>query len=263
MIGLNPGDYTVTDSGNANPVVFCANYTLDPADSGIAPQASQAKVKKGVVTVSVNNNRVSCDFFHVSASDNSSGNGSNNGNSSGNGNVSDNGNVSAASSGSASIEIHLSACPAGYKGNDFYNDCHGNGMADHLISISGPGNFSDSATTTTPATPGPGIVKFESLAAGNYFVSEDIPGDTDTYYVYCSKAENEDVVDFKYNDSQAEGFDITLKKGLACRLRFLDRARPAIHPGHDHGAEIHLRLRLQHGRQDLQRFQERLSEQNQ
>ena len=214
LVGLNAGDYTVSDAGNDAPVVFCASYVLDPADQGIVPQADKTPVKNGAAMVTIANDRVSCDFFRVAASDGSSGNGNAADNGDGNASGNGSGDVAPAAGGTASVEIHLSACPAGYKGNDFYDDCHGNGMADHLISISGPGAYSDSATTATPATPGPGIAKFDSLAAGSYFISEDIPGDTDTYYVYCSKADNTDAVDFTYNDSNAEGFDITLKKGV-------------------------------------------------
>lgn len=228
LIGLAAGTYDVSDSANANPIVFCAKYALDPSKQTIVPQAHPAQPVKGVVGLSIDADRISCDFFTLAASNgngngadngnssgNSSGNGANSGNSSGNssGNGNGGGNVSPAA-GTASIEVHLSACPAGYTGQDFYNDCHGNGLAGHTISIAGPNGFSDSAQTTTPNTPGPGVAKFTGLVAGKYFVAEDIPGDTDTYYVYCSKAENEDQVPFTYNDKQGEGFDITLTQGL-------------------------------------------------
>lgn len=222
LIGLAGGDYAIVDSANSSPVVFCANYAVNPANQNGVPPARQAQVSKGAASVSINNDRVSCDFFKVAAASDSNGNGASNGaaNSSGNGNGAGNGNASGnggnviAAAGTASIEAHLSACPAGYTGKDYYNDCHGNGLAGHTISISGPNGYSDSAVTATPKTPGPGVAKFDALAPGSYFVSEDIPGNTDTYYVYCSKADNEDAVPFTYNDAHAEGFDITLTKGL-------------------------------------------------
>ena len=220
LIGLNAGDYTVADAANPKPLVFCANYPLDPAGQSTGGQANQASVKTGAVTVSVNNDRVSCDFFTVANATggngtdagNSTGNGADAGNASGNG--SGNGIVSPSAAGTASIEVHLSACPDGYTGTAYYNDCHGNGLAGHTVAVTNQDGLNNTAVTATPATPGPGVAKFENLAAGKYFVSQDIPGNTDTYFVFCSKAENNDVVPFKYNDSQAEGFDISLTKGL-------------------------------------------------
>jgi uncharacterized protein (DUF2141 family) len=231
LVGLNPGTYLVKDTDPASDtqaVVFCQVYPGIPTGSSTPDSVSQAEVTDNEVSVDLNGERIACDFFAVPSS----------------GDVSeptqeptteptveptqeptqeataeptpdggDGGVVEGGDSASATLEVHLSACPAGYSGSDFFGDCHDNGIEGRAIGIEGPGGFSDSMNTTLPASPGPGVARFENLDGGEYKVSEDIPGDTATYYAYCSIADSDTVVDFNYDDSTSEAIVLTLGDG--------------------------------------------------
>lgn len=212
-VGLEPGDYTIGEpDAKTTPTVFCLTYkSPNPATDPDYDSADQLDVKDGTVAVSIDHNRVACDFFSTQGSDNGNGNGTSGGNTSG-GNTSGGDDTSGADTGNGSIELHKAQCPAGYKPNDkIFDDCHGNGVAGVEFTIDGPNDFSDSAKTKIEQSPGPGIVRFTGLDAGSYTIGEDVPGDANSIYVYCSLAEAEDQVPFTYNDTG--GVDLDLDDG--------------------------------------------------
>jgi hypothetical protein len=167
----------------------------------------------GVVSVSLNNNRIACDFFYAQGNQNGDDDGGDdNGNDNGN-NDDDDDDTGGADTGSGSIELHLAGCPAGYEpNNDIFDDCHGNGIAGIEFTIDGPNGFSDSAETVIENTPGPGIVRFTGLEEGTYTIGDGIPGDFASTFVYCSLAEAEDQVPFEYNNT--DGIDLPLGEGV-------------------------------------------------
>ncbi|HVL25660.1 MAG TPA: hypothetical protein VM450_16345 [Thermomicrobiales bacterium] len=84
-----------------------------------------------------------------------------------------------------SMTVHLAICPQEYTGDQLFNDCHGNGVADQQFTLSGPaGDLT--ATTTLPQTPGPGVATFTQLAAGDYTLTGGPPGDFGAVRLYCS-----------------------------------------------------------------------------
>ena len=126
--------------------------------------------------------------------------------------------VSEADAATARVEIHLAACPPGYDmedpDNDPFADCHGEGLAGQVVSIEGPDDYAGAMETVLLQSPGPGIAAFENLPAGVYHIAEDVPGDTVSYYVFCSNGETDESVEFRYDDSQDEGIDIRLAEGI-------------------------------------------------
>ena len=102
----------------------------------------------------------------------------------------------------ASLTVHLASCPVGYTGTDFYADCHGNGIADMEFVLSGPdGDLQQ--TTTIPETPGPGVVDFTGLTAGDYTLAGGPPGDFGKVQLYCSLQPGGDRIDAPVDSTQA------------------------------------------------------------
>ena len=208
LVGLVPGDYLISQEGadqgdGTDTVVYCLAYTGTPGDSGDLPTVARADYGNDGVELPLDGERVACDFFAVPSD----------------GDVetpteepSDD-NVNQSDTFSASIEIHLVACPAGYDDGNFFEDCHDEGIEGRNVSIEGPGGYSDDMDTVLPNSPGPGIARFEDLAEGDYQIAEDIPGDTVTYIVYCGRADADDVVYFTYDDSTSESIWLTLTDG--------------------------------------------------
>lgn len=229
LVGLLPGAYVVTDDEpvpDTETVVFCLAFAGTPGDAGDLPSVEQKDVDNNSIQVNLNGERVACDVFAVPSSggdepveepvdepteeptelpveeptalpDD------------GDGEVAEGGE----DAGTASLEVHLSACPAGYDGADLFGDCHDNGIIDRTITVEGPDGYFAQQLTSLPNDPGPGVAYFDGLFGGEYKVSEDIPGDTATYYAYCSMADSDQVVDFTYDDSTSEAIVLTLEAG--------------------------------------------------
>lgn len=102
----------------------------------------------------------------------------------------------------ASLTVHLASCPVGYTGTDFYADCHGNGIADMEFVLSGPGG-DQQQTTTIPETPGPGVVGFTGLTAGDYTLAGGPPGDFGKAELYCSLQPGGDRIDAPVESTRA------------------------------------------------------------
>ncbi|MFL5760920.1 MAG: collagen binding domain-containing protein [Thermomicrobiales bacterium] len=120
----------------------------------------------------------------------------------------------AAPTGTGSIEIHLASCPAGFEGNgsDYYNTCHSNALEGINVTADGPGGYNDTETSVRATTPGPGVVSFTDLAAGDFTFHNDIPGDNNTFYIYCSHADSDETVPF--TETNDLGFTLALDDGL-------------------------------------------------
>lgn len=81
---------------------------------------------------------------------------------------------------SSTVILHKRECPTGYTGNNYYEDCHDSPQAGITFTLG------DREATT----PDSGNVTFDDLAAGTYFISENIPGEFVENNVYCSYTED-------------------------------------------------------------------------
>lgn len=194
LVGLLPGDYELASAdGDANALlVFCSTYDGTPLESTDPSSVDQEPVNDdaGVDLTLGNRQRIACDFFafnsQVNQPDDSDTNGDNSG-AEGNDDNSDNGTDAAADT--ASIEFHVATCPSGYDGSDFYNDCAGNGTEGVTFTVEGQNSgHTDTATSSVPTTPGFGIAVVADLPADTYLMSEEIPGDFVSLFVYCAEA---------------------------------------------------------------------------
>lgn len=84
-----------------------------------------------------------------------------------------------------SVQVNLAACPVGYTGDQFFDDCHGNGIADQQFQLTGPAGEL-TGTTTVAQTPGPGTVTFTALGAGDYTLRGGPPGDFGSVELACT-----------------------------------------------------------------------------
>ena len=111
-----------------------------------------------------------------------------------------------------SLVVHLSLCPEGYTGDEIYDTCHGEGIADQAFTLTGP-DGEVSATTTVPQSPGPGIVEFTGLPSGEYTLAGGPPGDFGTVRLYCTTQPDGAFVETSLDSTRAtfamgEGQDI-------------------------------------------------------
>jgi hypothetical protein len=231
LVGLMPGAYTVTDqkpTADTETVVFCATYPGAADGTSTPDSVVKTDVSDDAIALQLDGNRIACDFFAVPTAQNGGGDAEPTQAPTaepvdvtptadeGDGEVQQGGGTT----GNAALEVHLSACPAGYSGSDWFDDCHDNGIEGRTITLEGPNGYTADAQTTLPNDPGPGVVRFEELEGGDYKVSEDVPGDTATYYAYCSLADSDTVVDFTYDDSTSESIRLTIDDGaqVVCDL---------------------------------------------
>ena len=145
----------------------------------------------------------------------------------------------------ASIEFHVATCPPGYDGSDYFDDCSDNGTDDVTFTVDGLNTgYSDSATSNVPVNPGFGIAVIDNLPADTFTMSEDVPGDFVSLWVYCA-------------DSPGGGERIPTpgerlpavryraRRGSGSHLRLVHHAGPtADRPSHPAADQIHLRTRL-------------------
>jgi hypothetical protein len=100
------------------------------------------------------------------------------------------------------VTVHLSACPVGYAGSNWYNDCHANGVADMPFTLSGAAT-EITANTVIETTPGPGVVTFAGLPGGEFTLAGGPPQDFGSVVLYCS------------DPSTGERFDAPMDGGVA------------------------------------------------
>jgi hypothetical protein len=154
--GLAPGSYTLVSSV---PLEAATEYLGCRADGGGIYQKEFSL--QGVTTFTdLAAEQISCTWYIVSEGDRGDETG-------------------------ASLEIHLAVCPAAYSGNDLFDTCHSNGLASYDFTLDGP-EGAQTAATAILQQGGPGVVKFTSLAAGDYTFTGGPPGDFGTIDLYCS-----------------------------------------------------------------------------
>ncbi|MDQ3654512.1 MAG: PT domain-containing protein, partial [Chloroflexota bacterium] len=170
---LDPGTYTVYSDvplEAANEYVFCT------ADGGNRYQKELND--RGVTTFGeLETERIACEWYIVPIGERGDETG-------------------------GSLEIHLAVCPVGYTGDSIFDDCHGEGLADYEFSLEGPGG-TQTATTEIPQTPGPGIVAFTGLAAGDYSFYGGPPGDFGEVELYCSTQPDTGAPDYSIDGALA------------------------------------------------------------
>ncbi len=171
VVGLPAGEYTIQQNGDMPSSVFClvydtANYPTSPEPSTVIP----VPLTNGVGTVSLNGNRLSCDFFTVPG-----------------GVVQQDPTLDIVEpANSANLDVHIAQCPEGYVPTEsIYDDCHGNGLGAIPVQLSSSNGFSGTVATSLPETPGPGVAGFANLPGGSYTVGASIPADS-TSLTYCS-----------------------------------------------------------------------------
>lgn len=120
----------------------------------------------------------------------------------------------------ASVEVHLSTCPADYTGSSYYSDCHDNGVANMEFTLTGPDGTLTS-TTVVENTPGPGIARFTALAAGDYTLAGGPPQDFGSVYLYCSDpANNNAQVETTFADAVGK-FSLAENQSITCDWYFI------------------------------------------
>ncbi len=85
----------------------------------------------------------------------------------------------------SSVEVHLSICPGGYEGSNWYADCHDNGTNGQSFTIA-DANGEITAEAVVERTPGPAIARFTELPAGEFVLRGGPPQDFGSVFLYCS-----------------------------------------------------------------------------
>ena len=219
IVGLLPGDYLVSKDGGdaATTLVYCLTFEGTPIE-GPAPSDTSHEPLNGdgeVELTLAERGRIACDFFTVAEPLP----GSNNGDGAvddqpDEGANQDESDVSGAAA-SASIEFHVATCPSGYDGGDYFNDCGDNGADNVTFTVAGQNSgHIDSATSNVPVNPGFGIAVIDNLPADTFTMSDDVPGDFVSLWVYCANSPGGgDRIPTPENGSQQ--YDIELAEGQA------------------------------------------------
>jgi hypothetical protein len=116
------------------------------------------------------------------------------------------------SGGTGTIEVHVSACPAGAT-DDLFALCHANGQVGVEMVLEGP--LSRRGTTAGPI----GAVGFTDLPPGTYTIAQASPsGAFAEYVVYCSDATTGDPIAIEYrgNGRAAVQFDLADGQQVIC-----------------------------------------------
>jgi hypothetical protein len=119
----------------------------------------------------------------------------------------------------ATVTVHLATCPQEYAGNQFYADCHANGVADMDYTLTGP-NGEVTSTTTIPADPGPGVVTFTQLPAGDYTLAGGPPQDFGSVALYCTDPATGQRIDAPMDGGIAT-FSVAEQQSVLCDWYFI------------------------------------------
>lgn len=118
----------------------------------------------------------------------------------------------------ASVEVHLALCPANYEGGNFYGDCHDNGLDGYDFTLVGPAG-EVTAPTVVERTPGPGIVTFTELPAGDYQLYGGPPQHDGTVFLYCSDPSKRTQVETTFEGGMGY-FSLTENQSIVCDWYF-------------------------------------------
>jgi hypothetical protein len=200
---LPAGDYTFQQNGATPSAVFCLiydtpNYATSPEASSVLP----VPLTDGTGTISLSDNRVSCDVFTVPGGASAQ--------------PAETATAPVEPASGARLDIHLAACPPGYlAGDTIYGDCHGNGIADQPVQVSSDNGFAGTLATTLPETPGPGVASFTGLADGTYSVTTNVPENT-TVFVYCTDASDAQIPATFDDTTQSLSVDLASGDVITC-----------------------------------------------
>lgn len=122
----------------------------------------------------------------------------------------------------SSVEVHLSLCPANYDGSAWYGDCHDEGIGElpfTILGLTGPG-VEVTADTVVERTPGPGIVRFTALPAGDYVLAGGPPQDFGSVFLYCSDPANNTEVETTFEGGMGY-FTLAEEQSIVCDWYFV------------------------------------------
>jgi hypothetical protein len=128
----------------------------------------------------------------------------------------------------ATVTVHLSACPPNYEGSDYFNDCHGNGVGDMPFTLSGAAT-EITANTLIETTPGPGLVSFSELPAGEYTLAGGPPQDFGTVELYCTDPATSERIDATMEGGIAR-FTLAEQQSILCDWYFLGEDASGVTP---------------------------------
>lgn len=199
IVGLIPGQFGLSQNGGdpTKTIVYCLTYDGTPIEAPTPSETVRGEFNdNGQVELDLQDrNRIACDFFAVSETvpggdeaDIDTGEEPVVEDDVTFGDVSE-GDDQAAPEGTdpATLEFHVATCPAGYDGGDYYNDCADNGTDGIEFTVVGQNTaYTDSAISSVPVSPGFGIAIITGLPSDTYTMSEDVPGDFVSVFVYCA-----------------------------------------------------------------------------
>ena len=143
----------------------------------------------------------------------------------------------------ASLVVHLSLCPVDYSGNTLYDTCHDVGISDLPFDLTGP-NGELQQDTVVPRSPGPGIVEFTQLPAGDYTLAGGPPGDFGTVELYCTTQPDGALVETSLESTRA-AFSIGEGEDILCDWYYIPISQggiqiptPTVTPEPEQRAEI-------------------------
>jgi hypothetical protein len=127
------------------------------------------------------------------------------------------------------VTVHFAACPPGYEGSSWYNDCHANGVPDMPFTLTGPGG-EITKETVVETTPGPGVVTFTGLPEGDYTLAGGPPQDFGSVVLYCSVPATGEQFDAPMEGGIAR-FTLAAQQSILCDWYFIgDDARGDVTP---------------------------------
>ncbi len=101
-----------------------------------------------------------------------------------------------------------------------FDACHGDGIGGITVQVRTPGGFAGEGQTVVPQVPGPGVIEFTGLSAGNYAVEAHFAPVVDltnaTTIVYCAMAESDEAVPVNVQDNAIAFVDLTVDTGIVC-----------------------------------------------
>lgn len=119
----------------------------------------------------------------------------------------------------SSVEVHLALCPANYDGSSWYADCHDEGIGEMPFTLTGP-NGELTAETVVERTPGPGIVRFNALPAGDYVLAGGPPQDFGSVFLYCSDPATNTEIETTFEGGMGN-FTLAENQSIVCDWYFV------------------------------------------